>query len=346
MPRLLKLALFTLLTVGLTTWIGASIARIASGPTIALHAEFGDVTGLVAGDAVRVAGVPVGQVTGVAIQDNGRARVDMVVDPEVVVPSDSTAAISWVNLIGQRQVDILPGEATTALADGDAFADTTDVVDLATIADSLAPFARTLDPEGLNELFATILLALDGQEDDVARLLDNLDGLLVTLVDRRDTVDGLIVDADQLTATLASREDQIEAMIDNLVAVTETFAGSTDLLVTALEDGTTIATDLQRFLTTNEATLAEFLDAVEVVAAYAADRTDVLETVAVEMALTLPEFFDVVAYGDAVNARFTCVTVTDPPCQFPDGQLTPVLGDLLEPVTSLLPDLDDLTPDF
>lgn len=343
MPRVVKLALFTALTVGLTAWIGVTIARVSSGDRLALTAEFGDVTGLVAGDAVRVAGVPVGQVTGVAIQPNGRARVDLEVDRALPVPSDSRIAITWLNLIGQRQLDILPGEATAMMADGDAFAATTDVVDLATIADSLAPFARTLDPQGLNELFATIILALDGNEDEVTALVANLDELLATLASRDGTIDALITDADELTETLVRRESQIEAMVDNLVAITETFADSADLVATAVDDGTTVAVDLDDFLTTNAATLEAFLDSVEVVAAYAADRTDVLEQVAVEMAATLPEFFDTIAYGDAVNAVFTCVTPTDPPCPFPHGQITPLLADVLDPVVG---PLDDLLPDF
>ncbi len=60
----LKFGAFVVLTVSLTAFIGAQIAKIQFGDTYRVAATFDDVTGLTNGDDVKVAGVKVGQVAG------------------------------------------------------------------------------------------------------------------------------------------------------------------------------------------------------------------------------------------------------------------------------------------
>jgi phospholipid/cholesterol/gamma-HCH transport system substrate-binding protein len=80
------------------------------GPdTYTLTASFDDVTGLLVNDNVKVAGVPVGKVTGVEVEE-GQAVVRMEIDADQTLPADSAAAVRWRNLIGQRYVYLFPGE--------------------------------------------------------------------------------------------------------------------------------------------------------------------------------------------------------------------------------------------
>ena len=66
--------LFAAVTLGLTAFIGAQIAKIQFGDTYQVTAEFDDVAGLSDGDDVKIAGVKVGQVSGVDTTDEGTAR--------------------------------------------------------------------------------------------------------------------------------------------------------------------------------------------------------------------------------------------------------------------------------
>src|SRR5436305_13629742 len=66
-----------------------------------LTATFDDATGLLKDDNVKVAGVVVGKVSSVKI-DQGRATVEFSVKDSVKVPTDSQAALRWGNLIGPR----------------------------------------------------------------------------------------------------------------------------------------------------------------------------------------------------------------------------------------------------
>src|SRR3546814_2742073 len=68
-------------------------------------------------DNVKVAGVVVGKVTSVST-DDGQAVVSMQIDDDHAdLPKDSSAAIRWRNLIGQRYVYLYPGDSAEALQD-------------------------------------------------------------------------------------------------------------------------------------------------------------------------------------------------------------------------------------
>jgi phospholipid/cholesterol/gamma-HCH transport system substrate-binding protein len=339
--RGLKLLVFAAFTGLLTLAIAAVIVDVSTEDRMTLTAKFGDATGLVAGDEVRISGVKVGVVDSIELTPDGFAEVAVRVSRALEIPDDSEIAVRWLNLIGQRQVDIFRGTSSTMLADGDAFRNTRDVLDLIGLSDKLAPFAQALDPDGLNELFETVFVMLDGNEDNIAELLTNLDVILAALAERDATIGRLVDNAEVLTSALAVRDEQIAGMIDNLVLVAETFASSTDLIAQAMDDGAQIATDLQQFLASNRPDIRRYLDGFEVVAHYATERLDLLAHVIEEMALTLPPFFDVTRWGDFLNIRAACLHVSEPPCPadafdglFPSGGAAPLdspagLADLL-----------------
>jgi phospholipid/cholesterol/gamma-HCH transport system substrate-binding protein len=107
-----RFGLFAAVTLGLTAFIGAQIAKIQLGDTYQLSAEFDDVSGLTDGDDVKIAGVKVGQVEGIDTTDDGTARVTLSLDEGVSVPDDSEAAVRWRNLLGQRVVYLYPAART------------------------------------------------------------------------------------------------------------------------------------------------------------------------------------------------------------------------------------------
>src|SRR5207237_5038992 len=104
-PRVVaKLVAFFALCTVLTGYLAFTIGNIhLFQHTYTLTATFDDATGLLRDDNVKVAGVVVGKVTSVQI-DQGRAKVGFSVKDSVKVPIDSQAAIRWRNLIGQRYI--------------------------------------------------------------------------------------------------------------------------------------------------------------------------------------------------------------------------------------------------
>ena len=115
----IKFGIFGLICLTLTMWLAFVIGnREFNDPlnrdNFELTARFDDVTGLLINDEVKIAGVEVGKVTNVGT-DDGRAVVRFQVrnDYRDLLPIDTTASIRWRNLIGQRFLYLVPGEAST-----------------------------------------------------------------------------------------------------------------------------------------------------------------------------------------------------------------------------------------
>ena len=66
-----------------------------------------------------VAGVPVGRVAAMTLESNHRARLTLLVDDDVLLPTDTSAAIHTDGLFGRKFVVLQPGGDETVLkADG------------------------------------------------------------------------------------------------------------------------------------------------------------------------------------------------------------------------------------
>jgi len=98
---------------------------------LTLTAAFDRVDGLSAGADVRIAGVKVGSVTGLAIDPQTfNAMVTLRVEPTLRLPRDTSAEITSEGLLGGRFVALVPGGADQVLADGGRITETQGSVSL------------------------------------------------------------------------------------------------------------------------------------------------------------------------------------------------------------------------
>ena len=216
--------------------------------TYSVSATFDDVTGLLVDDNVKVAGVVVGKVTSVHTEA-GKAVVSFDIDNDHAdIPKDSSAAIRWRNLIGQRYVYLYPGDSAEALEDGDVIAKTASVVDLGELFNRLGPIVGAIDPAQVNEFLDTITAALDGREDEVGKALDDLAVLTHGLASRDDSIHRLIGNLDTVAQTVNQRDAQIETMLQNLITLSDTFGDNTATLDAALVELGSFGSELDDLL--------------------------------------------------------------------------------------------------
>src|SRR3712207_983586 len=101
---LIKLSIFAVVTFAATMVLYYTIGNIRPGTDYTTYrAAFSDVTGILAGDDVRVAGVQVGRVTSAKVED-GHALLTFQLQSDVKVTSAATARVRYKNLLGQRYV--------------------------------------------------------------------------------------------------------------------------------------------------------------------------------------------------------------------------------------------------
>jgi phospholipid/cholesterol/gamma-HCH transport system substrate-binding protein len=86
---------------------------------LVLHATFDQIGGLKQRAPVAVAGVTVGQVREIGLDDSLRARVTLEVDQGLSLPVDSSAAIHTSGLLGDQYVALEPGGEDDLLKNGD-----------------------------------------------------------------------------------------------------------------------------------------------------------------------------------------------------------------------------------
>lgn len=96
-----------------------------------LYAQFQSVSGLTTGAYVEMAGVQIGQVDSITLdQDRQVARVKMKIQKGVVLTDDVIASVKTAGLIGDKYIKISPGGSDEALKPGDMITETESALDL------------------------------------------------------------------------------------------------------------------------------------------------------------------------------------------------------------------------
>ncbi|MEU9023304.1 MlaD family protein [Actinomadura sp. NPDC048394] len=311
-----KFLVFLVVTVLLTFYIGQQILGTSFNSRYKLTATFDDVTGLLTGDEVKVAGTPVGQVKSIKVV-RGKAVVGMAVDKDVRLPADSTAAVRWRNVMGQRVIYLEPGSSPAKLGNGDRVPHTRSVVDLGEILNSLGPLTQSLDPNQINKILFSFSQALDGNEQNVSLLTDNLDALLQTFEARRDTIKGMIDNYETVSQAIAKRDTQIAASVDNLASLTGVFADNRKLLENAVVQISGVTTNLNAVLGGNDAQLARIIDNLGKFSETFQLNVDQLEKMVQQLPLTLRELFAAANGGHFLRTNALCLNIVQGPCPFP-----------------------------
>ena len=184
---ILKLAVFTAVTLSLTGLLAAVIGNIQPFTRFYdVKAEFGDVTGLLKTDVVKVAGVTVGKVSGAEVKVDDRtgkasAIVTLAVRTSVDIPRSAHAAIKFRNLLGQRMVVITRDERApqTPLLPKDGKAviplgQTSPAFDLGIVFNNLKPVLQTLSPDDVNTVSRALVQVFGGREQRVQQMVSDL----------------------------------------------------------------------------------------------------------------------------------------------------------------------------
>jgi phospholipid/cholesterol/gamma-HCH transport system substrate-binding protein len=119
--RDLLVGLFVLAGLGAVAYLSATLGGLSYGGRggLALEAVFDEVGGLSPRAQVVVGGVKIGQVKGIRLDPDLRARVTLDVDPEVPLPRDTSASILTTGVLGDQYIALEPGAEEELLKDGD-----------------------------------------------------------------------------------------------------------------------------------------------------------------------------------------------------------------------------------
>ncbi|ORX05067.1 MCE family protein [Mycolicibacillus trivialis] len=231
-------------------------AQVRFGDGKTYNAEFTNVSNLKEGNFVRIAGVEVGKVKSIVVNEDATVRVEFEAEASAVLTEGTRAEIRYDDLIGGRYLALEEGAGDLrALAPGDTIpvSRTKPALDLDSVMGGFRPLLRGFNPDQINALSGQLVTALQGQGPAIAlvleqagtvtdtladrdlligQLIDNLDAVLGTVGGQTDQLDKAVVSLSELVQGLAERKNDIS----NAVAYTNAAAGSiADLLTQARE---------------------------------------------------------------------------------------------------------------
>jgi phospholipid/cholesterol/gamma-HCH transport system substrate-binding protein len=272
-------------------------------------AEFSNVGDLVPQSAVKVNDVTVGRVSRIYLPANSWiARVAMVINGSVRLPSNAIAQIQQASLLGEQYVGLSspPGLQPVGRLRNGAFIPVTRTTSNATVEEVLGALALLLNDGGLAQ-FHTITtelnLALTGNEPQIRALLPQLNTLLGNLNAHRQDIIKALDGLNALSATLAARNKQIDHVLGHLTPGLQVLNEQRAQLVTMLNALNSLSGVAVRTINASQAAFVANLRALEPTLRELANAGNNLP-LALQVLLTYP-FTDQVLKdikGDYLNA--------------------------------------------
>lgn len=202
MAQVVKVGLFVTLCLAALGYLIFSIEdlRLFAEERRTVDATFDSVAGLNDRAPVRVAGVAVGEVSGLTLEGR-RARVTLSLDREVVLTEGSYARIANAGILGDKYVELVPGPLDAPpLADGIVLEGTT--------------------PVGLDEALARF--------DELGKSLQQVSGDLTARGDLGSTIrrllDNLEATSSDIRSLVSSNRSQVDSTLANFERFSESLA--------------------------------------------------------------------------------------------------------------------------
>jgi phospholipid/cholesterol/gamma-HCH transport system substrate-binding protein len=197
----------------------AIFAQLRFQEEVTYNASFSTVTGLESGNFVRIAGVEVGKVKHIEIQDDSTALVEFSADDSVILTEGSRVVIRYDNLIGGRYLSLEEGAGGTGkLTPGDTIpmARTAPALDLDALIGGFRPLFRALEPDQVNALAGQLISAFQGQGPTIGSVLTQTAALTNTLADRDELIGEVVVNLNTVLGSLGDHSDEFGEAVDSL----------------------------------------------------------------------------------------------------------------------------------
>jgi len=219
---IIRLGIFSLVLLLFTVMIIVVFGQMRFDSTNAYSAEFSNISGLRNGQFVRASGVEIGKVDSVELIDGGkRVRVKFNVDRSVQLYQSTTAQIRYLDLIGNRYMELKRGEGDGAdkiLPPGGfiPMSRTSPALDLDALIGGFKPVFRALDPDKVNTIASSLITVFQGQGGTINDILDQTAQLTSTIATRDQAIGDVIKNLNTVLDTTVRHRQQFDQTINNL----------------------------------------------------------------------------------------------------------------------------------
>jgi phospholipid/cholesterol/gamma-HCH transport system substrate-binding protein len=219
-------------------------------------ALFTESGGLESGDEVVVAGLPVGSVDGVHL-DNGHVRVDFSLSDDAVHLGKRTrASITTLTLLGKRGLQ-LDSAGAGSLADGTTIPlrRTTAPYDLTDALSGLTHTTGAIDTAEFAKALRTISSAFQDTPASVRQAVRGVGRISRTIASRESQIHSLLAASNNVSGILAARNTQITRLLDDGTTLLTVLNERRDAIASLLRSVGPLARELEGLVADNKHTL-------------------------------------------------------------------------------------------
>jgi phospholipid/cholesterol/gamma-HCH transport system substrate-binding protein len=311
---LVKSIIFVIITGTVTAILGISIASSGTPGTVGYHAVFSDVTGLVVGNDVDIAGVRIGQVTSISVYDRNEALVSFSIQGDRQLPGSVTATIKYLNLVGQRYIELGQGSgfANPALPPGGTIplAQTTPALNLTVLFDGFQPLFQALSPNDVNQLSSEIIAVFQGESPDITALVATIGALTTSLATKDQVIDEVIDNLNSVLHTIASRGSELGNLITSLSELVSGLAADRQSIGTAITAIGSLTSATAGLLQVGRAPLATDIVQLRRLATNLADNSPAVNAFLQDLPAKMSDIARIASYGSWLNFYLCQATVT------------------------------------
>ncbi len=216
---IIKLGAFVVVMAVLIVFLFVIFGQYRAGSTYKYSAVFVDVSRLKGGDTVRVAGIRVGTVRSVSLRPDKTVLVKFDADRNIVLTSGTRAAVRYLNLTGDRFLELVDGPGSTKTQPPGSeipVARTAPALDLDLLLGGLKPVIQGLNPRDVNALTSSLLEIFQGEGGTLESVLSKTSSFSNTLAANNQVIEQLIDHLNTVVATIAKDGDKFSQTVDRL----------------------------------------------------------------------------------------------------------------------------------
>jgi phospholipid/cholesterol/gamma-HCH transport system substrate-binding protein len=309
----IKLGALSLVLLLFTALIIVVFGQLRFDRTTDYSAIFKNASGLRAGQFVRASGVEVGKVSKVELINGGNeVEVEFAVDRSLQLFQGTTASVRYLNLIGDRYLELKRGDDNTKLPSGGTIPDsrTEPALDLDALIGGFRPLFRALDPDKVNNIAQSIITIFQGQGGTINDILDQTASLTSALADRDQAIGEVVKNLNTVLATTVKHQQQFDDTVKNFETLVTGLKNRADPIAASVADISNAAGSVADLLGENRPLLQKTVTNLEIIQQPLIDQKDQLN----DTLIKIPAALKIIGraggiYGDFFNFYACDVTL-------------------------------------
>jgi phospholipid/cholesterol/gamma-HCH transport system substrate-binding protein len=276
---LIRLGIVWLVLLVFTAAIVVVFGQVRFDRTNNYSAEFSSVSGMREGQFVRASGVEVGKVKKIRLVEGDRVHVDFAVDRSVPLYQSTMAQIRYLNLVGDRYLELKRGQgegADRVLPPGGfiPLSRTQPALDLDALIGGFRPLFRALDPEKVNTIVSAIITVFQGQGGTINDILDQTAQLTSTVGERDQAIGEVINNLNIVLDTTVKHRKEFDQTVDNFEKLITGLKNHADPLAAGTAHISNAAGTVADLLADNRALLHKAINYLEAIQQPIIDQRD------------------------------------------------------------------------